>query len=116
VVTASLGVNTYPNSPSDWFNLVFWRNTGELALQLLEKGARVQIEGHVRVKPYIDARTNERKIAHQVEVVEFVIVDYPSGSARPSHPHTNGNGAAQEPDGADVGLAEIADQLNDLPL
>src|SRR4051812_45213206 len=44
VVTASLGVNTYPNAPTDWFNLVFWRNTGELALQLLEKGARVQIE------------------------------------------------------------------------
>ncbi len=116
VVTASLGVNTYPNAPTDWFNLVFWRNTGELALQLLEKGARVQIEGHVRVKPYIDARTNERKIAHQVEVVEFVIVDYPSGAARPANPQANGNGTAPEADGADTDLAEVADQLNDLPL
>jgi single-strand DNA-binding protein len=114
VVTASLGVNTYPNSPTDWFNLIFWRNTGELALQLVEKGARVQIEGHVRVKPYIDARTNERKIAHQVEVVEFVIVDYPHGSTRPA-PDLEGQQAAGSAK-AESDLDEIADQLNDLPL
>ena len=117
VVTTSLGVNTYPNSPTDWFNLVFWRNTGELALQLIEKGARVQIEGHVRVKPYIDARTNERKIAHQVEVVEFVIVGYPNGSTRPSSSSADHQATAPEVDGVSAGLAEaIADQLNDLPL
>ncbi len=116
VVTASLGVNTYPNAPTDWFNLVFWRNTGELALQLLEKGARVQIEGHVRVKPYIDTRTNERKIAHQVEVVEFVIVDYPQGSPRPAHSRAERQASGPDTDGAETDLAEVADQLNDLPL
>ena len=115
VVTTSLGVNTYPNAPADWFTLVFWRNTGELALQLLEKGARVQVEGHLRVKAYVDVRTNERKVAHQVEVIEFVIVDYPNSNNRSVDAHSERRAPSiDKVEGED--LAEFAAQVDDLPL
>lgn len=58
---------------TDWFNLVMWGKTAELAESMLMKGDRVAVEGRLRNNNWTDAEGRKRRDI-EIHVNEFIIL------------------------------------------
>jgi len=52
----------WQNKPTDWHNVVVWRNLAERAEKELKKGMSVYVEGQVNYRTYQDKDGNDRKV------------------------------------------------------
>jgi len=60
-------------TPTDWINIVAWRQLGELCAKYLAKGRKVAISGSLQSRNYEDKQGNKR-VAYEVVAndVEFL--------------------------------------------
>lgn len=58
---------------TDFFNIVLWGRTAELAAQYLQKGSKCLIQGEMQLRKYTDKEGNQ-KISPEIkgEVIEFL--------------------------------------------
>jgi single-strand DNA-binding protein len=52
----------WQNKPTDWHNVVVWRNLAERAEKELKKGMSIYVEGQVNYRTYQDKDGNDRKV------------------------------------------------------
>lgn len=78
-------------TPTDWINIVAWRQLGELCAKYLAKGRKVAIAGSLQSRSYEDKAGNKR-VAYEVvaDDVEFLT---PRGEGGPGPSRDNGYNA-----------------------
>ncbi len=54
------------NKPTEWHNIVAWRNLAEICGKFLTKGRQVYIEGRIQTRSYDDRDGNKRYITEIV--------------------------------------------------
>ena len=75
VANASLAVNRKKkDAPPDWFALVMWGKTAELAQNYLRKGSEIAIEGVLDYETWSDRKTGEQRFKPIIRVNDLKFV------------------------------------------
>lgn len=73
------------NRPTDFFDIVCWKGTAELASKYLTKGRLIVVSGRLETRDYNDKNGNKRR-AYEIICQNFYFGDSAKGQQSQQHP------------------------------
>jgi single stranded DNA-binding protein len=68
---------------TDWFTVIFWGKSAEALKEYASTGAKLFVEGSLRVRPYLDREGNERMAVEIVSRGCVILVHFQAACSRP---------------------------------
>lgn len=95
---------------ADFFDITAWEKLGDLAIQYLNKGRRVLVQGRLRQDSWDDKETGKKRSRIEVTATDITFLDGPSGDNQGGAPRTDSSSNKSK----DVVIEDIDDKPIDL--
>ena len=89
---------------TNWYNCTVWGKRGEIIAKSFEKGNRINLEGDLIIRDYVD-RNGAQRVSVDIDVTDFDFVD----------PSTKGQAAAPSAPPAAAQSGPLAVDTDDMP-
>lgn len=95
---------------ADFFDITAWEKLGDLAVQYLNKGRRVLVQGRLRQDSWDDKETGKKRSRVEVTATDITFLDGPAGDNQGGAPRTDSSSNKSK----DVVIEDIDDKPIDL--